>query len=398
MTPVCLIVVGAGLIGPRHCQHIYNRQDAKLVALIDHSAKGPACAAQFETALFPSVEAYLDHLQVNNLPYPDGALIATPNHTHVELGMKLASKGIHLLIEKPLDSDANQCKKLIDFCHHMGVKLLIGHHRRFNPYILKTKKAIGNIGRPIAIQGTWCMKKNHEYYLEKPWRISRENGGGTILINLVHDLDLLLYLLGPITKIYAELLPKQREFDVDEGAVLTLSFKNGCRGTFICSDNVISPFNFESGTGENPTVPQFFDLQGFYRIFGSRGTLSVPDLNLYHQNSLDSLASENDTYHGSWLQPVQVSNLSDTMIDNEPKSLMEDTSMITPSPSPTNFCDFVKPPPKPFDLQLDHFVNLITGVETVSNCSGEDALNALLCIETVMKSIESGMPEYVPVM
>ncbi|EGV64570.1 putative oxidoreductase [Yamadazyma tenuis ATCC 10573] len=355
---VQIIVVGAGLIGPRHCQHVYNRPDCKLAALIDHSANGPQCAAQLDTALFRSVDQYLEYLESHGLPYPDGAIIATPNHTHVDLGMKLAAHGIHLLIEKPLHSDPVECKKLIEYCYAQNVKLLIGHHRRFNPYILKTKKNLDKIGRPIAIQGTWCLKKNHDYYLEKKWRVDRSAGGGTLLINLVHDLDLLLYLMGPVSKIYAELLVPQREFEVDEGAILTLSFKNGCKGTFICSDNIISPFNFETGTGENPNVPHMADLSGFYRIFGSRGTLSVPDLNLYHQNS--------------------------------------EIGLRTPTPSPPNSGEFMKPPPKPFDLQLNHFINLITGAEVRSSCSGEDALNALLCIETVLKSIDSGKPEYVP--
>ncbi|WEJ97338.1 NAD-binding dehydrogenase/oxidoreductase [Yamadazyma tenuis] len=396
---VQIIVVGAGLIGPRHCQHVYNRPDCKLAALIDHSANGPQCAAQLDTALFRSVDQYLEYLESHGLPYPDGAIIATPNHTHVDLGMKLAAHGIHLLIEKPLHSDPVECKKLIEYCYAQNVKLLIGHHRRFNPYILKTKKNLDKIGRPIAIQGTWCLKKNHDYYLEKKWRVDRSAGGGTLLINLVHDLDLLLYLMGPVSKIYAELLVPQREFEVDEGAILTLSFKNGCKGTFICSDNIISPFNFETGTGENPNVPHMADLSGFYRIFGSRGTLSVPDLNLYHQNSLKTAqVAVSDSHHGSWLEPIEVTNVSNVSIEDDYSGEADpsEIGLRTPTPSPPNSGEFMKPPPKPFDLQLNHFINLITGAEVRSSCSGEDALNALLCIETVLKSIDSGKPEYVP--
>lgn len=391
-----LIVLGAGLIGPRHCSHVTNRSDCNLMAIIDHSKNGPEVASRFNTKLFKSLDDFFDYVELNNLAYPDGAIVATPNITHVDLGLKLASKNIHLLIEKPLHSDPKECKKLINYCHKHNTKLLIGHHRRFNPYILKTKQNLAKIGTPVAIQGTWCLKKNYDYYLEKNWRISNDLGGGTLLINLIHDLDLLLYLMGPITKIYAELLPSQRGFEVDEGAVLTLSFKNGCKGTFICGDNIISPFNFESGTGENPNVPFFENLSGFYRIFGSKGTLSVPDLTLYHQNSMynDKMDIDygNDSKLGSWLEPIESTDLSKLKYDFDDHT---DLGLRTPSPSPNN-SEFIKPPPKPFDLQLNHFINLIKGIETTSNCSGEDALNALLCIETVLKSVKSGLPELVP--
>ncbi|KAK6455717.1 putative oxidoreductase [Scheffersomyces xylosifermentans] len=367
---ISFIVIGAGLIGPRHAAHIVARPDCELFAIVDHSAKGPKVAEQFDSLLFKNLSEMFSYCEYNNVPYPTAAIIATPNHTHVKLGIELASKGIHLLVEKPLASNTQDCMTLISYCNHKNVKLLVGHHRRFNPYIIATKNNLDKLGRLVAMQGTWTLCKPPSYFLDKPWRSSVELGGGTLLINLIHDLDLLQYLLGPIEKVYAELLTKQRtdRFDeqsfasnelVDEGAVLTLKFANGCCGTFICSDNVTSPFSFEAGTGENPTVPFNDEVSGFYRIFGSHGTISVPDLKLYHQYEL----------------------------------------LPSPSPSPNYKDDSpihrFREKPKPFDLQLDHFVNLIRGDETEVKCTGEDAVRALLCIEAVTKSIETGMPQYV---
>lgn len=340
--------------------------------------------------------------------YPQAAIIATPNHTHVSMGLRLASKGIHLLVEKPLAPTPAECQTLINYCNMKNVKLLVGHHRRFNPFIMATKKNLHKVGIPIAIQGTWSLKKPDDYFLEKPWRSSVEKGGGTLLINLVHDLDLFQYLLGPIEKVYAELLNKQRthlsaETDpmVDEGAALTVRFANGCCGTFICSDNVISPFSFEAGTGENPTIPFNSAVSGFYRIFGSEGTLSVPDLKLYHQSNLPPAQR-------SWLHPVDEDQLKmeheeeknisfksdyndeNTMLPTPPSSL--DSHQQTPIHQNFKSADTM---PKPFDLQLDHFVGLINDTESVSKCLGEDALRALLCIDAVVKSIETGLPQLV---
>ncbi|KAK6201146.1 putative oxidoreductase [Scheffersomyces amazonensis] len=439
------IVIGAGLIGPRHADHIVSRPDCQLLAIVDHSAKGPLVSKQFNTRLFKNLTELFEFCEFNNegVTYPDAAIIATPNHTHVDLGLQLASKGIHLLVEKPLAPTAEDCKTLVDYCHSKNIHLLIGHHRRFNPYIITTKKNLKKLGHLVAIQGTWTLCKPPSYFLEKPWRSSLELGGGTLLINLIHDLDLLQYLLGPIEKVYAELLSKQRidRFDnhnnnispnsiensnlVDEGAALTLKFANGCCGTFICSDNVTSPFSFEVGTGENPTVPFNEEVHGFYRIFGSHGTISVPDMKLYHQKDnefeddyelINNSMSNNFDDARSWLKPIVTEQLKmdheEEDEDNELDIDMENTLLPTPSPSP-NYKEYspihnstrptessstttkTKEKPKPFDLQLDHFVNIITGKESYVKCTGEDALQALLCIEAVMKSIQSGLPQFV---
>lgn len=413
--PISFIVIGAGLIGPRHAAHIVSRPDCKLFAIVDHSAKGPKVAQQYNSLLFKNLNEMFVYCDSNSVPYPQAAIIATPNHTHVTLGMELASRGIHLLVEKPLAPNAHDCMTLIQYCYYKNVKLLVGHHRRFNPYIITTKNNLDKLGRLVAMQGTWTLCKPPSYFLEKPWRSSIELGGGTLLINLIHDLDLLQYLMGPIEKVYAELLSKQRldrfgsqqTFSenplVDEGAALTIKFASGCVGTFICSDNVTSPFLFEVGTGENPTVPFNDSISGFYRIFGSHGTISVPDLKLYHQYeeggnapAVDNSLANNVNDDRTWLKPIKCKQLK---MEHEKTGYTSTQLLPSPSPSP-NYKDdspihrYVEKP-KPFDLQLDHFVNLLKGDETEVKCSGEDAIRALLCIEAVTKSIETGMPQYV---
>lgn len=402
MSPkVQLVVIGAGLIGPRHAQHVFDRPDCELFAIIDHSAKGPLVAARFSTLLFRSVDELLEFCDDRGLKMPDGAIVATPNHTHVDIGTKLARRGIHMLMEKPLAPTAAECQALILECRRQGVKLLVGHHRRFNPYIITAKQNLAKIGRPIAIQGTWALKKPESYFREKPWRSSTEMGGGTMLINLVHDIDLLQYLLGPVVRVYSELLIRQRatgniEEAVDEGAVLTLRFANGCCGTFVCADNVISPYSFESGTGENPTIPQSENSSGFYRLFGSEGTLSIPDFTLHHQRNLPY-----DERH--WLNPVASDSLElsyKELEEGEMGNSQMQFGLTTPSPSPNDKDSPIhhirQGAPAPFELQLEHFVNLITGRENEVKCSGEDAMRALLCVDAILRSSQTSMPQFVP--
>lgn len=359
--PLRLVVVGVGLIGPRHAQHVLENPETELMAIIDPSLKGEDVAAGLNTDYFPSIAQMFKFLDQENLPYPDGAIVCTPNHLHASVSAELAIRGVHLLVEKPISTSLADAKALQELAAQHNVKVLVGHHRRFNPFIVAAKAQLSKVGEPIAVQGTWALHKDDHYFELSPWRTNTKLGGGPLLINLIHDLDLLQYLLGPIERIYAELTKKQRDHhpDVDEGACLTLRFKSGVTGTFICSDAVVSPFNFESGTGENPVVPAENDLLGFYRIFGSQGTLSVPDLTLYHQNGLAGK---------SWLHPVEKS------------CLIEDREELQQT--------------KPFTVQLEHFSEVIRrNVEPA--CQIEDGISALLCIDAVLRSVETGLPAVV---
>lgn len=356
--PVRLVVIGVGLIGPRHAQHVLENPETELVAIVDPSLKGQAVAAELRTVWFASVSDMFVQLDAEKVPYPDGAIVCTPNHLHASVSAELAVRGVHLLVEKPISTSLGDAIALRELAIEHDVKVLVGHHRRFNPFIVAAKEQLPRVGEPIAIQGTWALHKDDEYYKMSPWRISTQLGGGPLLINLIHDLDLLQYLIGPIERVYAEPTKKQRleHPDVDEGACLTLRFRNGVTGTFICSDAVVSPFNFESGTGENPTIPVDEQVQGFYRIFGSKGTLSVPDMSLYTQDDLEKK---------SWLLPIETT------------SLIEDRQVLRQL--------------KPFTAQLSHFVEVIRGRKEPA-CQIDDGISALLCIEAVINSIKTGMP------
>ncbi|KAG2734417.1 hypothetical protein G9P44_002423 [Scheffersomyces stipitis] len=360
-----IAVIGAGLIGPRHASHVVNNAHAELFAIVDPSPTAKEIAASMETRYFTSIQNMIAYCDQNGMSYPDGAIICTPNHTHIRVSAELANYGINLLVEKPLSSIPEEAKALKNFAKEKNVKVLVGHHRRFNPFIVEAKRNLHKVGDVIAISGTWALRKPESYFKMSPWRTDNKTGGGVLLINLVHDIDLLQYMFGPIERIYAELLKKQRSHypDADEGAALTIKFKNGITGTFICSDNVTSPFNFESGTGENPTVPFQNELEGFYRVFGSKGTLSVPDLHLFHQPE----AVDDNT--NSWLHPIE----KEQLVENKLETLHSQM---------------------PFDLQLDHFVDVIRG-RAEPLCSADDGMSALMCIDAVMKSVETGIPQYV---
>ncbi|KAG4435386.1 hypothetical protein IFR05_009129 [Cadophora sp. M221] len=239
--------------------------------------------------------------------------------------------------------------ELITAARDKGVKVLAGHHRRFNPYLVAAKKALDEkiLGQVIAVQGTWCLRKPAAYYDGiGEWRRSGESGG-VVLINLVHEVDLLQYLLGPITIISAVETAKTRGFDAEEGAAIILRFESGVVGTFLLSDSTPSPWNFEGGTAENPMIPQVGgddSAAGFYRILGTKGSLRVLDLTKWTGEWNEKLGRE--------LLDVQKENV-------------------------------------PFIEQIEHFAKVVRCSER-PRCTAEEALSAMVICEAVKEAMRSG--------
>ncbi|EKG20716.1 Oxidoreductase [Macrophomina phaseolina MS6] len=271
--PVKIAVVGTGLIGPRHAKAVVLDLNATLSCLVDPSPAAKEVAAALKTPLYPSVQAMLGS------PHkPDAAIVCTPNHTHVAVSTELLSGGVHVLCEKPISVDAISGDALVSHAASCNRHLLTGHHRRFNPYVTATKRILNreSLGNITAISGLWALYKPPSYF-DSPtaWRQSA-NSGGPVLINLIHDIDVLHYLLGPIVRVVAFESAKRRGHEAEEGAAILLQFESGVVGTFLLSDAIVSPHAFELGTGENPLFPP--TGQDFYRIMGTEATLSVPDL------------------------------------------------------------------------------------------------------------------------
>jgi predicted dehydrogenase len=235
----------------------------------------------------------------------------------------------------------------------------VGHHRRFNKYIVSAKSILSsiklNLGQTLAVNGLWTLYKPLEYFQPPTeWR-RQPDSGGPVLINLIHEIDLLHHLVGPVTRVQAERGPditavRGPEHKAESAVAITLRFENGAVGTFLLMDNTPSPFNFESGTGENPMIPQAG--LDFYRIFCSNGVLSVPDMRIWKYEAERGTSK-------SWTE-----KLSEEKIE-------------------------VPEVKAPFELQVAHFVRVIRGEEEPS-CSGEEGLRALVVCHAVKEAMAKG--------
>ncbi|KAI0467105.1 hypothetical protein F4859DRAFT_495135 [Xylaria cf. heliscus] len=394
--PVSIAIIGfGGLIGRRHTAHVLSNASADLIAVVDGAPSAAELAAQLAPGVpyYPSVTDMLSACAANNST-PEAAIVCTPNAYHVPVALELAEAGVHLLVEKPLADTKAAARTLVDRARELGVKLLVGHHRRFNPYVVAAQKVLKasqgvpsvigepGIGTVTAVSGLWTAYKPDDYFAAGAWRRSRKQGGGPVMINLVHEVDILQYLLGPIVRVSAEKALGRYTAEagnsdaVEDGAALTLRFASGAVGSFIISDGVVSPHFFEAGTGENPMMPRASrphshcldesdktraehggqTVKGepidVYRIFGTHGTLSVPDMTLWTYG-------ENPR---SWANDLTVRRIE---LDNDPRV--------------------------PFDRQLDHLIAIIRGETPIENgpgCTGEEGLGVIAVCEAVIGALD----------
>lgn len=269
MKPLRIAVMGAGLIGKRHIQTILAAPHAgELVAVADPVAN----AHDFDldgAAWFADEKEMLDRAK------PEAVIIATPNALHAGHGKLACERGIHFLVEKPVTATLDEAAELVAAVAVSGVRTLVGHHRRYLAAIQEAKRrlASGALGDLVAASAVWATRKPDRYF-DTAWRI--QPGGGPILINAIHEIDMLRHLCGEIRSIGGVTSNARRGFAVEDSAAATLAFENGCLGTLICTDAGFSPWTIEQGTRENPSFA--FTGQSAYRLVGTQGSLELPVL------------------------------------------------------------------------------------------------------------------------
>ena len=275
-TPVQIAIAGAGMIGRRHAEAIAAAPGVALHSIVDPSDAGRAHAEKIGARWHGSLAALFDPGSSYGLP--DGVIIATPNQIHVENALACIAAGVPALIEKPLATDLEAGRDLVAAGERAGVALLVGHHRRHNPLIAMAKQQIadGLLGSIVAVHGMfWLMKP--ESYFDTGWR--REPGAGPVMLNLVHDIDLMRHLIGEIASVQALASQAVRGHAVEDTAALLIRFDNGALGTFNVSDTIVAPWSWELTAAENPAYPP--TGQSCYFIGGTHGSMEMPNARVW---------------------------------------------------------------------------------------------------------------------
>jgi len=273
--PVRLAVVGAGPIGRRHLQAIAAEGACRAVGVVDPLPAGVAAAADWDVPHYPRLDEMLDEVA------PDGVIIATPNALHVPLALDCVERDIPVLVEKPVADTLEAALVLAEAAGASGTPVLVGHHRRHNPVIGKAREVIrsGGLGDLVAISAVWLVRKPAGYF-DVDWR--RQPGGGPVLINLIHDIDSLRFIVGDIAAVQSMTSRAQRGLDVEDTAAVLLRFETGALATITLSDAAAAPWSWELTAGERTSYDFPVTGQDCYFFAGTEGSLAVPSLHLWH--------------------------------------------------------------------------------------------------------------------
>ncbi len=273
MNKVQLAVIGAGVIGRTHIDRIGRSGNLVLAAIADPTDSGKALAESLGVPWFADPRAMLDTAR------PQGAIVATPNATHVDVATACLQRGVPALVEKPIADTVAEAQALIDAEQRFKTPVLVGHHRRHNPILRRAREIVqsGRLGQLVSATALATFLKPDAYF-DVAWR--RQAGGGPILINLIHDIDMLRFLLGEIASVQAVSSHQARGFEVEDTAAAVMRFASGAIGTVLVSDAATSPWCWDFCAGEQGQYPRQ-NVQTHF-ISGTHGSMSLPDLDLWN--------------------------------------------------------------------------------------------------------------------
>lgn len=343
MNTVRLAIIGAGSMGRKHAELICASDMCSLVGICDVDPKRKSVAEELNVPFYPNTETLLEREQ------PEGAIIATPNASHSSNAEICAKRSVHVLIEKPITDTIDEAHRIIKAADDCGIHVLIGHHRRYNPLIKKTRSLVQGdaLGKLVAVSVLWTLLKPADYY-NVDWRCKRP-GGGPVLINLIHELDSLRFICGEIRQVYTQSSSLVRSLAVEDSLSITLSFKNGALASILASDATPAPWSYEATTHENPYY--FHTDENCCHFFGTSGSLAFPRMEIWSYANKDQIG---------WQYPIEMSRC--TVQDGYP-----------------------------LVLQLEHFCRVVRGEEKPL-VDGRNGARSLAVVLAVLESAQRHAP------
>ena len=248
-------LVGAGNISQTHADAAAQIEGARVVAVCGRSRdRAERLAARSGAAAYDDLGRFLDHRPM------DLVVIGSPSGLHAEQGIAAAQHGLHVLTEKPIDTSTAHADRLIAEAAGAGVTLGVIFQDRMKPDITRLKALIdaGRLGTPILASASVRWHRPLDYYTGSAWRGTQALDGGGALINQgVHTVDLLLWLFGPVRRVFGKVTTRLHAIEVEDTAVATLEFASGAIGTI------------EAATSAYPGYPRQLALTG------SEGTVKL---------------------------------------------------------------------------------------------------------------------------
>jgi predicted dehydrogenase len=227
-------IIGCGMIARFHAKAIAEIRGSRLIACYGRDLdKAEAFADEYGCLPYTDLGAIL------NDPAVDIVTICTPSGAHLEPGILAARAGKHVLVEKPLEITTKRCDQLIEECDKQGVYLGTIFPSRFHGSALQLKGAVeqGRFGSISIADAIVKWFRTQQYYDSGKWRGTwKLDGGGALMNQAIHSVDLLLWLMGPVRRVSAmTALRAHDRIEVEDTAVATLEFESGALGSIVAT-------------------------------------------------------------------------------------------------------------------------------------------------------------------
>jgi UDP-N-acetyl-2-amino-2-deoxyglucuronate dehydrogenase len=246
-------IVGCGHIAKKHAEAIENIKDANLVAVCDKVSEN----MNYYITKYGAIP--YEHLSELLLDQDiDVVNICTPSGSHAQIVIQAAKAKKHIIVEKPIALTLEDAEAIISSCRENNVKLSVVHPNRFRPAIIEVSKAMGEgrFGKLSHANATVRWNRNQAYYDQAAWRGTKSEDGGVLMNQAIHNLDLLIWLMGDVEEVYSMSATRLRDIEAEDVSIGVVRFKSGALAV-IEAATTIYPYSLEetlSIFGETGTV------------------------------------------------------------------------------------------------------------------------------------------------
>ena len=261
-------IIGAGMIAEMHAKYMQELKNVKLVGFYDSNyAAAEKRAAQFNVKAYKSYEEFLADPEIR------AVTIATPSGMHGKVAIPAAKAGKHILCEKPLEITLEKCDEIIRVCEENNVLLSPVFQSRFSKPVQLVRKAMqeGRFGRMVLASTQMRWYREASYYSGSNWRGTWDlDGGGALMNQAIHMIDLLIHLNGAPEEVFAFSGTLTHSIEVEDNLCATVKYRNGSFGTI------------EVSTSSAPGFPRRLEFSG------SHGSVSFGDNSITRWEFADS--------------------------------------------------------------------------------------------------------------
>jgi UDP-N-acetyl-2-amino-2-deoxyglucuronate dehydrogenase len=253
--PFRIALVGCGRIAQKHFDVFEQLPEFQLCAVCDIvPERAQAAAERYKVPAFNDYEALLDRAQ------PQVVAICTPSGLHPAQGIAAASRGVHVVSEKPMATRLRDADALVEACDRARVHLFVVKQNRLNPPIQLLRRAMDKdrFGRLYMVSARVLWARPQAYYDSARWRGTWEFDGGAFMNQASHYIDLVQWLAGPVESVIAKTATLARRIESEDTGAAILRFRNGAIGVIEVT---------------MLTWPR--NLEGSITIIGEKGTARV---------------------------------------------------------------------------------------------------------------------------